>query len=1019
DGTPADPVRDRTGGTRGGGELTTKAYPVKWANTTTIRSALMSVVPKAMISSDARNKMLVVTANEEDHAKIEDVLDQADRRGGGDLTTKAYSLRKADPDSIMDALEPVVPDATISADTENRMLVVTASADDHERVQGIVDEADGRGEGDLVTEAYSLKWSDPGSLVTVLEPIVPDAIIAADQTNSAIVVTGSAIDQELVQKVIDQADRRGEGEMTTEVYLLTRANPSYVQRALQPLVPNATIGADVTSKTLIVTAPEEDQTKIEKIVEQADRRGEGKLTTKVYAFKLADPDTVAEALGTLIPNAQMSADPSTNTLIVTGTTEDHAQVEPLVEQLDVASPSTSILKPYTVKNAEAEQVYQALSQIFSSSRDISIGYQDKTGMIMAYAPAAQQDEVEQAILAIDEATAKRPEATLKVYELEGVDVTTAVDTVRSLLEDETPKIDLQSDMGNNQILAIAEPQQHELIENAISQLKPVKREMEVFTLGRMDPYSAQLAINTMFGDLPFAAMPMVEADPDMRQLIVHATEEQLKRIRELLDKMGEGDGGPGRRRDSTSLLRVIPFTGDVAETLREIERIWPQVRGNQIEIVSPRGESESPPEPQSTPSADEEASEQGEQESSTAVPGNEATENAQADEGDASSASEEKPAGNTDKAAALASPATMLVSAQDPNPESELPPAPEMTEESQATEIDPPTSEPSEEPKAQEGEGEKPDQQANEPEPAEARQRSTAAELRAAIEARRGRETNDQPAADEGAPEKPPIVIIAGDDRLTVASRDAEALNMFEQLLETLQQGTRLSFSKGNFSMFMLENADAEEIAETLNSLFGRNARSSQRRYGAYRRRSQTLRVVADDRMNALLVYGSVSERDMVEEMLPLLDSAEIPESLSTEKPRMISVENLPAETVLQVLESVYDTQLSARRGLRPVTIPRGISPEMTSMLELLNATANAPILTLDVDETTNSIVMRAPRKLGEEIEGFIKELDEQAREGGTQSISLVPLEGTNSEQIRGALQMLMRGGRSRRFRGR
>ena len=166
--------------------------------------------------------------------------------------------------------------------------------------------------------------------------------------------------------------------------------------------------------------------------------------------------------------------------------------------------------------------------------------------------------------------------------------------------------------------------------------------------------------------------------------------------------------------------------------------------------------------------------------------------------------------------------------------------------------------------------------------------------------------------------------------------------------------------------------------------------------------------------MNAILVYGSTADRAVVEEMLEVLDSPDIPESLTTERPRMIPIKNLPAGTVLAVLESVYKTQLSARRGLRPVTIPMGISAEMTSMLELLNATANAPLLTLDVDETTNSIVMRAPRQLGEEIEDFIQELDEQAQGGGTRNISLVPLKGMNADQIEDALELLMRGGRYR-----
>jgi type II secretory pathway component GspD/PulD (secretin) len=120
--------------------------------------------------------------------------------------------------------------------------------------------------------------------------------------------------------------------------------------------------------------------------------------------------------------------------------------------------------------------------------------------------------------------------------------------------------------------------------------------------------------------------------------------------------------------------------------------------------------------------------------------------------------------------------------------------------------------------------------------------------------------------------------------------------------------------------------------------------------------------------------------------------------------------------TILEVLKSVYKTQLSATSGVRPMTIPQGISFEMTSTLQLINAAAEAPLLTLDVDQTTNSIVLRAPRQLSEEIEKFITELDEQAKDGGKRTISLVPLKTMNSEQVQEALQLLMRGGR---YRGR
>ena len=61
-----------------------------------------------------------------------------------------------------------------------------------------------------------------------------------------------------------------------------------------------------------------------------------------------------------------------------------------------------------------------------------------------------------------------PKRRSKSIQLEGLDGDAALDTLTALLKDETPKIDMQMDDGNNQILAIAEPDQQEMIRKALA-----------------------------------------------------------------------------------------------------------------------------------------------------------------------------------------------------------------------------------------------------------------------------------------------------------------------------------------------------------------------------------------------------------------------------------------------------------------------------------------------------------------------------------------------------------------------
>jgi hypothetical protein len=450
--------------------------------------------------------------------------------------------------------------------------------------------------------------------------------------------------------------------------------------------------------------------------------------------------------------------------------------------------------------------------------------------------------------------------------------------------------------------------------------------------------------------------------------MVRATKSQLERIRQLLDKMGEGTVQP-RGGQSGSMLRILPLTGDVESMLRQIERIWPQVRGNPIQVVVP---------PKSKRSDDakrnDEANHNDDTKRNDDAPRDEQSpgpdENHQTPPTDNAGPSSSTAPGNKGKSAHVAAIPAVFVSAQI----AAAPPAQEPVPGESTDEIS--TAQPAETPQTPDDERAKP--------------------------------------GDEQS-QLPPIVVIAGEGRITVASRDPEALDQFENLLKTLQRGRRVRIETGNYSMFLLQNADAKQLAEVIEQLFRRGPRpGSDTPYRSSFRRSTNLTVVADERMNALLVYGSPADRDAIEKMLDVLDSMDNPDSLATPRPRMIQVKNLPAPTILEVLKTVYKSQLTARTGVRPMTIPQGLSFEMTSMLQLINAAAEAPLLTLDIDLTTNSIVMRAPRSLGEEIEEFVTELDGQAKDGGTRNISLVPLKGMSSKQVQEALRMLMHGGRMR-----
>ena len=136
---------------------------------------LRSLLPAVPVAVDVANRTLAITATAKDHAKVREVLDQLDNNEGGDLVTETYVMKRGNPTAVMTAIKPIVPRATISSDIYNKMLIVTATAEDHEQIKAIVERADGEGDGELTTKAYPLKYANPYTISTALTKVVPGA----------------------------------------------------------------------------------------------------------------------------------------------------------------------------------------------------------------------------------------------------------------------------------------------------------------------------------------------------------------------------------------------------------------------------------------------------------------------------------------------------------------------------------------------------------------------------------------------------------------------------------------------------------------------------------------------------------------------------------------------------------------------------------------------------------------------------------------------------------------------------
>jgi type II secretory pathway component GspD/PulD (secretin) len=150
--------------------------------------------------------------------------------------------------------------------------------------------------------------------------------------------------------------------------------------------------------------------------------------------------------------------------------------------------------------------------------------------------------------------------------------------------------------------------------------------------------------------------------------------------------------------------------------------------------------------------------------------------------------------------------------------------------------------------------------------------------------------------------------------------------------------------------------------------------------------------IVPDARLNTILVQGTRADRSKIEDLLRFLDTADVPEGVAANKPKLVPIKNTQAARVEQIIRSLFAAKLKAQ-GSSGNGSSGWFDPEMT------------------VDEVTNSLIVMAPGPLAEEITKLAETLDEAALADRSRSVRIIPLKKTNVGRMEGALDMLLRSG--------
>lgn len=224
----------------------------------------------------------------------------------------------------------------------------------------------------------------------------------------------------------------------------------------------------------------------------------------------------------------------------------------------------------------------------------------------------------------------------------------------------------------------------------------------------------------------------------------------------------------------------------------------------------------------------------------------------------------------------------------------------------------------------------------------------------------------------------------------------------------------------------------------------GRSAPAGQQRPAPSTRATSGVRITPDARLNALIVQAGPGDMEIVEELLKILDQQATPEVVAAEpRPRLIPIQHVPVQSVLDVLRQVYQDRLTnatsganSGAGSRPEQVlgmqgpggppgfpqpPGAPGAGPAQFLQQLAmaaggagrrgrvaaSTEELPKMALGADPRSNALVVVAPDRLFEEVRDLVRQLDRPAS-GDAEAIQVLALRSGNSELVRRALPAFM-----------
>jgi type II secretion system protein D len=563
------------------------------------------------IQADPATNTLIVSAHEDLLPEIETIvsnLNETERADAEGREIRIFPLKIARAEELAQTLDQMFPEPPIPVDPRTRQprpdlkpsrevvvradratnsIIVDAPAKRLPGFEQLVKSLDQQKlSGSVVLRTYRVERADLTSVAQTLRelasagslnaaPTAPVGI-SVDASTRTLIVSAPQESFAAVEDVLRKLDGAPDMPATEmKLYALTSARAERLQPLLQKLLTTRVreqmqaegktppegvtlveVVADMGSNALIITAPREAITTADGLVRALDQQSVATgVEVRVFRLKKGEAATVALAVQAAVkaqskpgePEAQVTPEPGSNTIVVVGTRDQIEKASALVEEMDASLDRDGLgVRTITLKHARAEMLAPVMQQVLT--RESAIDRLPEWARMQAIARGAEEKPL------IRVAAEPRLNALIVSGPMGILD----------MAEQVAATLDVQRDGAAGEADG--------------------SRMLRVITLKNADAQQLATNLGEVFKeDATGTIPPTIRVDLASNSLIVRADASQMKTVEELTGKLDAAAVGATRQ------LRMVPLDRsrvDAEMMARTLQRLMEQQGGTKVEIIS-------------------------------------------------------------------------------------------------------------------------------------------------------------------------------------------------------------------------------------------------------------------------------------------------------------------------------------------------------------------------------------------------------------------------------------------------